>query len=160
MLCKAEWSWELQTWSHKMNLLDISSTSPHYFYGKWIGATNENSNVDLRVKRVKRTICFCFVLFHSISCVILGFPFLEWKWHFPWLGWINLKENVSSTCKRYKQCTTSNKNNEKKRYCFLFDYFSELWSFFCCVWGRLRNYFGAQVKSCSPSEKVYVNEVP
>ena len=25
-----------------MNLIDILSTSPHYFYGKWIGATNEN----------------------------------------------------------------------------------------------------------------------
>ena len=24
-----QWSWELQTWSHKMNLLDILSTSPH-----------------------------------------------------------------------------------------------------------------------------------
>ena len=49
MLCKAEWSWELQTWSHNMYLLDISSTSPHYFYRKWIGATNENSNVHLGV---------------------------------------------------------------------------------------------------------------
>jgi len=28
MLCKTEWSWELGTWSHKMNLLDILSTSP------------------------------------------------------------------------------------------------------------------------------------
>ena len=37
MLCKTEWSWELQTWSHKMNLLDILSTSPHYFFRKWIG---------------------------------------------------------------------------------------------------------------------------
>ena len=27
----------------------------------------------------KRSICFSSVLFHSISCVILGFPFLEWK---------------------------------------------------------------------------------
>ena len=35
--------------SHKMNLLDILSTSPHYFCTKWIGATNENSNFDLRV---------------------------------------------------------------------------------------------------------------
>ena len=32
----------------KMHLLDILSTSPHYFCKKWIGATNENSNVDLR----------------------------------------------------------------------------------------------------------------
>ena len=29
-----------------MNLLDILSTSPHYFCRKWIGATNENSNFD------------------------------------------------------------------------------------------------------------------
>ena len=42
MLCKTEWSWKLRSWSHKMNFLDILSTSPHYFYGKWIGATNEN----------------------------------------------------------------------------------------------------------------------
>ena len=34
---------------HTMNLLDILSTSPHYFCRKWIGATNENSNFDLRV---------------------------------------------------------------------------------------------------------------
>ena len=53
MLCKTEWSWELRTWSHKMYLLDILSTSPHYFCRKWIGATNENSNFDLRVERVK-----------------------------------------------------------------------------------------------------------
>ena len=45
MLCKTERSWELRTWSHKMNLLnDFLSTSPHYFCRKWIGATNENSN--------------------------------------------------------------------------------------------------------------------
>ena len=45
MLRKTEWSWELQTWSHKMNLLDILSTSPHYFCRKWI-ATNENLSFD------------------------------------------------------------------------------------------------------------------
>ena len=39
MLCKTEWSWELRTWSHKMNLLDILSTSPHYFCRKRIKAT-------------------------------------------------------------------------------------------------------------------------
>ena len=37
MLCKTAWSWELRTWSHKMNLTDILSTSPHYFCRKWIG---------------------------------------------------------------------------------------------------------------------------
>ena len=52
MLCKTEWLWELRTWSHKMNLLDMLSTSPHYFCRKWIGATNENSNFDVRFQRV------------------------------------------------------------------------------------------------------------
>ena len=33
-----------------MNLLDIVSTSPHYFCRKCIGAANENSNFNLRVK--------------------------------------------------------------------------------------------------------------
>ena len=47
-LSKTECSWELRTWSHKMNLLDVLSTSPHYFCRKWIGATNENSNFYLR----------------------------------------------------------------------------------------------------------------
>ena len=50
MLCKTEWSWELRTWSHKMNLPDILSTSLHYFCRKWIGATNDNSKFDLRFK--------------------------------------------------------------------------------------------------------------
>ena len=54
MLCKTEWSWELRTWSHKMNLLDILSTSPQYFFRKWIEATKENLNFDLRVYRVKQ----------------------------------------------------------------------------------------------------------
>ena len=40
MFCKTGWSWELWTWSNKMNLLDILSTSPQYFCRKWIGATN------------------------------------------------------------------------------------------------------------------------
>ena len=50
MLCKTEWSWELRTWSHKMNLPDILSTSPHYFCGKWNGASNENSNFDSNLR--------------------------------------------------------------------------------------------------------------
>ena len=49
MLCKTEWSWELRTWSHKMNLLDILSTSTHNFCRKWILPANENSYFDLRV---------------------------------------------------------------------------------------------------------------
>ena len=31
-------TWELRTWSHKMNLRDILSASPRYFCRKWIGA--------------------------------------------------------------------------------------------------------------------------
>ena len=46
---KTELWWELRTGSHKMYLLDILSTSPHNFYSKWIGATKENFNLDLRV---------------------------------------------------------------------------------------------------------------
>ena len=45
MLYKAKWSWELRTWSQKKNLIDTSTTSPHYFH--W--ATNENLNFDIRV---------------------------------------------------------------------------------------------------------------
>ena len=36
-LSKTECSWELRTWSHKMNLLDVLSTSPLYFCRKWMG---------------------------------------------------------------------------------------------------------------------------
>ena len=49
MLCKTECSWQLRTSSNKMYLLDILSASPDYFYSKWIGATNENFNFDLKV---------------------------------------------------------------------------------------------------------------
>ena len=34
LLYKTQWSWELRTWSHKMNLIDTSTNSPHYFYWK------------------------------------------------------------------------------------------------------------------------------
>ena len=40
--------------TYKINLFDILSTSAHYIYRKWIGATNENSDFDLTVWRVKR----------------------------------------------------------------------------------------------------------
>ena len=32
-----------------MNLIDTSTDSPHFFYRKWIGATNENVNFDVGV---------------------------------------------------------------------------------------------------------------
>ena len=49
MLCKTVWSWELRAWSHKMNIIDTSTNSPHYFYWKRIGITHENLNFDVRV---------------------------------------------------------------------------------------------------------------
>ena len=68
MLCKTEWSWELWTWSHKMNLLDILSTSPHYFCRKWTGVTNDNSNFDLGVFIPRSCSRHPF---SNIHCVIL-----------------------------------------------------------------------------------------
>ena len=56
----------LRTWSHKINLLDILSTSPHYFCKKWIGATSENSNFDLRVY---------IIIIEQRKCLILS----PWK---------------------------------------------------------------------------------
>ena len=46
-LNKTAWSWELRTWSYKMNLIDTSTNSPHYFYSKRIGITNDNLNFDV-----------------------------------------------------------------------------------------------------------------
>ena len=37
-----------------MILIGTSTTSPHYFYWKCIGVTNENLNFDFRVNRVKQ----------------------------------------------------------------------------------------------------------
>ena len=51
----AEWSWELQTWSHKMNLLDLLSISPHYFCRKWMGATMRIQVLILGFKELKLT---------------------------------------------------------------------------------------------------------
>ena len=62
MLCTTEWSCELWTWSHKTNLIDTLSTSPHFFCRKWIGATNENSNFDLRAERVN---CYIVLFFYT-----------------------------------------------------------------------------------------------
>ena len=53
LLYKTEWSWELRTWSHKMNLIDTSTNSPHFFYWKRIGITNENLNVMLGFKGLR-----------------------------------------------------------------------------------------------------------
>ena len=53
LLYKTEWSWELRTWSHKMNLIDTSTNSPHFFYWKRIGITNENLNLMLGFKGLR-----------------------------------------------------------------------------------------------------------
>ena len=54
MLYRAVWSWKLRTWSDKMHLLDILSTSQHYFSRKWIGATKENLRFDLVKNIIER----------------------------------------------------------------------------------------------------------
>ena len=36
--------------------IDTSTDSPHFFYRKWIGATNENVNFDVRVLNNKSVI--------------------------------------------------------------------------------------------------------
>ena len=54
--------------SHKINLLDILSTSPHYFCKKWIGATNENSNFDPRVYIIIIEQRKCPYSHHGRSC--------------------------------------------------------------------------------------------
>ena len=56
MLCTTEWWSKLTTWSQKMNLLHILSTSPHCVYKHCIWAREENLNVDLRV---------CYLLRHK-----------------------------------------------------------------------------------------------
>ena len=92
MLCKTELSSELWTWSHKMNLLDILSTSPHYLYRKWIGTTNENSKFDLRVWRVNvksltsqrrsQKHCSSVICAREENTNMLIFPsfLLAWEW--------------------------------------------------------------------------------
>ena len=86
MLCKTEWSWELRTWSHTMNLLDILSTSPHNPCRKWTGVTNENSNFDLRVQGFNIAH-----LVSSLACSELASPrpFSRWP---P----TKLRENMTS----------------------------------------------------------------
>ena len=44
-----------------MNLLDILTTSPH-FYGKDVWAINKNLNFDLSIERVNREMLLCDVL--------------------------------------------------------------------------------------------------
>ena len=52
MLYKTDRWKELRKWSHKITLVDTSTTSSNYFEKKRIATTNKNSNFDIRVKRV------------------------------------------------------------------------------------------------------------
>ena len=66
-----------------MNLLDILSTSPHYFCRKWIGATNENSNFDLVVYRVNGAISL--IVLHFLFSISDLRPALQTDLHTkPW----------------------------------------------------------------------------
>ena len=47
MIYKTEWWWELRTQTHKMNYVDTSTPSPHFWYRKCTRATNENLNFDM-----------------------------------------------------------------------------------------------------------------
>ena len=49
LLYKIKRSSALRTWSHKMNSIDTSTNSLHYFYWIRIRITNENSNFYVRV---------------------------------------------------------------------------------------------------------------
>ena len=81
LLYKTKWSWELRTWSHKMNLIDTSTNSPHFFYWKLIGITNENLNFDVRVYRVKESMSIMGLLDKKNRFTF----FCQWckgsKWH-------------------------------------------------------------------------------
>ena len=57
LLYKTQWSWESRTWSHKMNLIDASTNSPHYMYFYWkrIGMANEDLNFVLWRANVNRS---------------------------------------------------------------------------------------------------------
>ena len=66
MLYKTEWSWELRTWSHKINLIDTSTNSPHYFYWQRIGITSENLNFDVKVYTIGLLAVRKQVRFHQL----------------------------------------------------------------------------------------------
>ena len=87
MLWKSEWSWELRAWSHKISLFDILSTSPHYFCRKWIGATNESSNFDLRPGLIEPP-------YNKVLGIANDIPY-------PSFSRIYMEKNLDSTKPRY-----------------------------------------------------------
>ena len=120
MLSKTMWSWELRTWLNKMNLLDILSTSPHYFSRKWIGATNESSNVDLRFKGLKNVANRVNVkkswLAKRVTRQATGSPFCEGR--FTLLA--NPKFLLTNTLTRPAGSTQSRRNSQSMcEHCWL-----------------------------------------
>ena len=87
MLYKTEWSWELRTWSHKINLIDTSTNSPHYFYWQHIGITSENLNFDVRVYTIGLLAVRKQVRFHQLwKFIDLQFEIAEiWKKNESWV---------------------------------------------------------------------------
>ena len=73
LLYKTQWSWELKTWSYKMNLIDSSTNSLYFFYWKRIGTT-----------RLMR-----------IWILILGFKGLSEQFYL----WLSVQNHVSTPIK-------------------------------------------------------------
>ena len=75
MLFKTAWWQEFRKWSHKINLLDTSTTSPHYFHGKRIRTTNKNLTVDIRFLKFNQASEYW-----PFSLPYLLFPLPRWMW--------------------------------------------------------------------------------
>ena len=120
MLRKTEWSWELRTWSHTMNLLDISSTSPHYFCRKWTEATKENSNFDLRVYRVKEAVSrlgSSLIVYSTILRLYSLWKLTNILWMTKlWFCQTNIPPPIKHYFKRYKQQKWTLKNCNVKKF--------------------------------------------
>ena len=56
-----------------MILLDILSTSLHYFCRKWIRVTNENSNLDFRIKGLKSDKYESYETFKQMMIILYDF---------------------------------------------------------------------------------------
>ena len=78
LLYKKKWSWELRTWSHKMNLIDTSTNSPHYFYWKRMRITNQNLNFDIRVWRVNLNFFHFKFSVREAKLIFLMWHIMHW----------------------------------------------------------------------------------
>ena len=107
MLCKTEWSWELRTWSHKMNLIDILSTSSHYFCRKRMGQQMRIQILIFGFKGLTKTrkwlpqACKMWELLTQRKCLNLFFIFYFFKprWYNIQLYFKPLHSSISDyTC--------------------------------------------------------------